>query len=233
MRCRAIPLLWLAALAVAGTSARAQAAPEVPPEAEALSFHWELKGFVGTLARLFVPGSGEGAIVNQPTEEGMIESEFRITSKDAEKREFWIYGSLIDQRTLRPLEAWNVSHYRGRDRRRETEIDEPGLVDIPTAIHLMRKAPPAQPMRLLLWADGKIYPVLFEYHGLQYKRVEGKQIPVAVHSVVGLDESGQRRWEGRLDLWTTRDERALPVENLFRREGAKVLLTLVSPDPLQ
>jgi len=227
-------LLLLPMLAAGSVPARTEAGPmsEVPRDGEVLTFHWALKGFVGTLARIFVPGSGEGLIVNRPVGEGRFESEFRITSKSAAKREFWSYGSVIDRSSLRPLEAWNVSHYRGRDRRREIEIEEPGLIDIPTAIHLLRTAPPETPLRLRLWADGKIYPVLFESHGLQYLRMEGRQVLVAAHSVVGLDEPGERTWEGRLDLWTTPDERALPVEILFRREGAKVLLTLVSPDPL-
>lgn len=207
-------------------------AADAPPS-EVLVYRWQLKGFIGRLARIFIPGKGEGTIINQPEGEHRLHSEFRITSAGAEKEEFWSYGSLIDRVRLRPLKSWNESHYRDRDRRRETEFDELGVIDIPTGIHLLRKAPPSTPTRLLLWTDGRIYPALFQSHGEEWHRFENRKVLVQASSVVGLNEPGQRHWEGRLDLWTTADERAIPIEIIFRRDGAKVALTLVSPDPFE
>ncbi len=220
-------LFCLPLLGVVGRPAVAADEPEV------LEYRWELKGFLGRLARIFIPGKGEGTIINRPEDDHRLYSEFRITSKGAEKEEFWSYGSLIDRVRLRPVKSWNESHFRDRDRRRETEFEELGIIDIPTGIQLLRKAPPGNPTRLLLWTDGRIYPALFRSHGQEWRRYEGRKVQVQASSVVGLDEPGQRHWEGRLDLWTTADERAIPIEILFRRDGAKVALTLVSPDPFE
>jgi Protein of unknown function (DUF3108) len=225
---RHLPLAPLLALAL--LAPLAPAAAQDDEGCEVLEYHWELKGFVGTLARIFFPGSGEGSLVTCDDSQDPFKSELRLTSKRSAD-DFWVYGARIDRARVRPLEVWNESRYKQRERRREAHIEAPDVLDVPSSIYLLRHSPPGETRRFELWSDGNIYSVIIEPQGKELRRVGGRQRLLDSYSVRSADDPGARKWEGSLALWTTLDADAIPVEILFRRGGAKVLLTLVSPDP--
>ncbi|MDX1500746.1 MAG: DUF3108 domain-containing protein [Thermoanaerobaculia bacterium] len=184
----------------------------------------------GTLARVFVPGRGEGRLITEPVGPGERRTVLKITSQDADGEEYWLWGSRLDAATLDAREAWNESYYRQREKRRETTLDEPGVIDIPSGIHLLRRRPPTEPLELELWTDGKIYPVLIEPGRKEQRQVDGRTTIVDHFVIEGRDVPDRRVWKGRLDVWLTPDEAAVPVEIVYRRKGGKVHLDLVPPE---
>lgn len=197
--------------------------------AEELSYRWRLGGVGGTLARIFVPGKGEGRLSVSPQASGELLTELRITSDSARRNDFWSWGARLDGTTGRAVEMWNESHYKQREKRREAEAEGPGVIDIPSGIYRLRTDPPSRPLDLRLWTDGKIYPVRIEPGRRVTRKLDGERRELVYFSIEAREVPGERPWKGRLELWLTPDERSVPVEIIYRRDLGKVHLELVAP----
>ena len=88
-----------------------------------------MKGFLGRLARVVLPGRGQGVLRTHITDQGHLHSELLVTSAKPEKNEIWRYGSEIDMDSGRPLRSWSSYRGRGKDERREIMIDSDDLVE--------------------------------------------------------------------------------------------------------
>lgn len=230
----AVPLLIAVLAEAPGGHAAAAAADEreLPPPVrvvEDLSYRWRLGGLLGQVARLLVPGQGEGALTTRRLPSGHLEVELKATSSGARDGEYWLYGSEIDPVSGRTLRAWTESFFRGRHKRREEPIEEAGVVGIPGAIRRLRAAPPDEPRELLLWSDGKIYPVVVAPSRTELRRVGDRMVPVDYMKVEGRDVPGRRPWRGSLELWLARGGDAEPVEIVYRRRPGRLHLLLDDP----
>lgn len=211
------------ALLVAGATAIAQPRGQN----EEFQYRWQLGNFLGSLAGLFLPNHGDGALTFKPVGDGHLRSELTITSNAAKQGEYFTYGSEVDARTLRPIKAWSSYSWRGKSNSKEEPIEQTGVLDIASGIYSIRQDPPAKTRRMEIWSDGKVYPVMVVPLGLDRRRLaDGKLTQLRHFSIRGVDLPDRERWKGKLDLWLSRDEAATPVEILLSRNLADVHLEL-------
>jgi hypothetical protein len=219
MAARALPLVILAAL-VATAPARADGD-------ETLVYRWRLDGFVGALAGLFVPNDGEGLLTLRHLPEGLVRSELTVTAERRSAGDYFVYGAEWDPRSGTTLVAWSSQRWRGEVKSKRAEVGQTGVIDVASAVHMLRLDPPAAPRRLEIWSDGKFYPVLVVPHGHEARRVGGREVEVRHLTVRGLQVPERRLWKGSLDLWLSAGPEATPVEILVARSSARVRLELL------
>ncbi len=198
-----------------------QAAPEV------LRYAWRLEGFGGRMARLFVPGSGNGTLTTGPAPGGKIKSELLITSQDSDAGEFWRYAAEIDPATQATVHAWSSYKFRGKSKSKDVPVATPGAVDVSAAIHLLRTSPPKQPLPLQIWSEGKLYPVQVLPGITERIHRDGRDVLVRRYSIEGVEEPGQRFWKGRMEIALADDPTHIPVEIILRVSLASLRLRLV------
>lgn len=219
----------LAALAVSLsllTPAAAGTAENGVPRDEELHYDWRLGGFLGTVAGLFLPSSGEGVMSVEPVGDGMLATELMITSPESEAGEHWRYGSKISRDSGYALEAWNSYRWRDKNEQERVRIDDPEALDIVSGIYRIRRELPPAARTMRIWSDGKIYPVVVVPHGVERRKIGGERISTLHYSVRGYRAAGSRHWKGRLDLWLARDAAATPLEMHISRSGANLKLEL-------
>lgn len=222
---------WLLLPFLLAASLPAAAAP--PPVAaqdqrdEEYRYRWQLSNFVGSVAGLFLPNQGEGKLTFQTQPSGLLKSELLITSDDAKAGEYWRYGSLIDTRRLHAVSAWSSYLWRGEAKSKTSEVGEGGVMDVVSGIYAIRRDPPKSPRPMEIWSDGRTYPVLVIPGKLERRGPPSRSV-VARHFSIRADKvrKGQNRWKGKLDLWLTPDEAAVPVEILISRNLADIRLHL-------
>jgi hypothetical protein len=229
---RITPWLLLPLLLLASFPAAAAVPPTAPQDRrdEEFRYRWQLSNFVGSLAGLFLPNHGEGTLTFQTQSSGLLKSELLITSADAKKGEYWRYGSLIDTQRLHAVSAWSSYLWRGEAKSKTSEVGEGGVMDIVSGIYAIRRDPPTKPRPMEIWSDGRIYPVLVIPGKLERRGPPSRSV-VARHFSIRADEirKGQNRWKGKLDLWLTPDDDAVPVEILISRNLADIRLHLQPP----
>jgi len=220
---RPIFLAGVLTLLVAGAAAIAQPRGQN----EEFQYRWQLGNFLGSIAGLFLPNHGDGALTFKPVGDGHLRSELTITSNAARQGEYFTYGSEVDARTLRPIKAWSSYSWRGKSNSKEEPIEQAGVLDIAAGIYSIRQDPPTKTRRMEIWSDGKVYPVMVIPLGLDRRRLAGGKLTQLRHfSIRGVDLPDRDRWKGKLDLWLSRDEAATPVEILLSRNLADVHLEL-------
>jgi hypothetical protein len=200
------------------------------PQNEEFHYQWQLRNLLGTIAGLFLPNHGEGALTFKTMGNGHLQSELTITSSAARQGEYFRYGSELDTRTLQPIRAWSSYSWRGETKSKSSPIEQTGVLDIASGIYSIRQNPPDKPRKMEIWSDGKIYPVLVNPLGVESRRMQnGKKMDLRHFSIRGIDTPDRDKWKGRLDLWLARDEAATPVEILLSRNLADVHLELKTP----
>ncbi|MES1243753.1 MAG: DUF3108 domain-containing protein [Acidobacteriota bacterium] len=199
---------------------------EGQPANEEFRYRWQLKNFMGALAGLFLPNQGEGSLTFRHAN-GHLKSELIITSAQSEGG-YFRYGSEIDTGTLRPIRAWSAYSWRGESKMKNEPVDKEGVLDVAAGIYAIRSDPPTKPRRMTIWSDGKTYPVVVIPLGIETRRLPGGRIRASHFSIRGVQETGEHRWKGKLDLWLTPDESATPVEILISRNLADVRMELLS-----
>ncbi len=220
-------LLVLAVALACAEATPAEAAGAARSEGEeVLRYRWDLGGFLGSIASLFIPGQGEGTLTTGPDADGHLRSELHITSPKSRKGEFWRYGAEIEPGGARTLRVWSAYLFRGRAKEKSAELDGDGVIDVASGIYLLRQTPPAASRRMRIWSDGKIYPVAVEPVGREARRIGSREIAVRHYAVRGVQEEGARFWKGKLDLFLAEDAAATPVEIRLARSGSRVRLLL-------
>jgi hypothetical protein len=194
-------------------------------EVETLHYRWSLGGFFGTMARLFLPGQGDGTLTTSHMAGGPIEVELDITAPEA-AGEFWRYGAEIDPAHGRTLRAWSSYRFRDRTDAKESVLDEEEMIDIASGIMLLRRDPPEAPRDLKIWNDGKVYPVVVVPYGTVRRKVRGEWMDVRHYSIRARQVPDERVWKGRFDLFLADDGESTPVEILVERRMARVRLLL-------
>jgi Protein of unknown function (DUF3108) len=194
---------------------------------EEFHYHWRLGNLLGTVAGLFLPHQGDGSLTYKALREGLLRSELLITSAGHEG-EYWRYGAEIDTRNLQTLRAWSAYSWRGKSRSQVDDIEQKGVLDVASGIYLMRRDPPRKAIRMEIWSDGKIYPVLVTPLGLEIRQVAGHAVETRHYSIRGIEVPDRPQWRAKVDLWLAADAVSTPVEINVSRHLADVHLQLVS-----
>lgn len=221
-RLAAATLLLLAAMATTGS------ASEVVAAEEKLEYRWRLSGFKGVVARLFVPGTGEGKLETTRASSGNLISELHISSSSAREGEYWLYGAEIDDRNRRTVRAWSSRRFRGESKERESKLEREEVIDLASSIFFLRRELPAEESRAQIWSNGRIYEVTVKPTGRSARLIDGRAVRTRSYSLRG---SGEPLWRGRFDLVLAEDETATPLEIIVARDGLRVRLMLIEAEP--
>lgn len=223
LRTRGAPLLLVLAWLLAASPAAA---------GERFQYRWSLRGFLGALASLFVPGQGEGLLTVEQLPGGRERAVLRVTSSESSAGEYFVYGSEWAPAERRTLRAWSDLLWRGEKKAKQADLAEENVLDVVAAIQLLRAERPERALSLEIWSDGRLYPVVVlpsesgRRHQLAGRRVESRR-----YSVHGVAQPGRRLWKGELDLWIAGDDAATPLEIVVARRGVRVRLQLVEEAP--
>lgn len=201
--------------------------PAMAHPREVLRYRWSLGGFFGTLARVFLPGRGEGELTTGPNPAQRMVVELDITSPEgAAEGEYWRYGAEIDPATDRTLRAWSSYRFRGDSSREESDLEDAAVIDIASGILLLRRDPPSAPRDLRIWNDGKIYPIVIVPRGQVQRNVDGRPVVARHYAIRPRRVPNERLWKGSLDIYLLNDEASTPVEISLERRMARVRLVL-------
>lgn len=196
-------------------------------EGELLVYRWRLLGFFGVISGLFFPASGEGELSVHRNPDGELVSELLITSRASKTPDYFRYGAQLDPESGRTLRAWSSQLWRGKRKEKESAIDAAGVVDVASAIALLRRERPQVELRLEIWSDGKLYPIAIVPEGRELRTVLGRRLQTRHYAVRPVELPGRRVWKGELDLWLADDGVATPVEIQVARAPARVRLEIV------
>lgn len=198
---------------------------------ERFDYRWNLAGFKGVVARIFVPGQGEGRLTTVSVdEEGVsdfIKTELLISSHDGKSDEFWLYGSEIDPAERRTVRSWSAQRFRGESKRSEREAEGVDSLDLASSIYYLRKERPDSPREDVIWSSGRLNAVMVRPGDRGTASWRGRQVATRTYSIRGLPKPGQETWNGRMDLVLTDNEQAVPLEIVVVRKGLRVRLELV------
>lgn len=203
------------------------AATAAQPGDEVLTYRWRLQGFLRGLAIFSMPADGSATLTHRDLGGGHESIELYLVSDRNEDGEYFRYGSERDATTGLALRAWSSSRWRGESKSREARIDQARVVDIASAILLLRRDPPRRPRQLEIWSDGRLYPVLVVPQEVEQKRLHGVAVAARRYSIRPIQLPQRRVWKGEIDLWLAADPAATPVAIRVERSLASVMLTLV------
>lgn len=204
------------------------------PAAAGESFHykWTLDGFVGALASIFLPSRGEGVLSYEPIEGGRERGELLVTSRHSGQDEYFRYGSVWEPATRRTISASSDLAWRGETKSKRADLEGENLIDVVSAIQLLRREPPTNALRLEIWSDGRLYPVVVLPRERARRKLPGGETEAQRFSVHGVPLPDRKLWKGELDIWIAADATATPIEIVVSRRGARVRLVLdESPAP--
>ncbi|MCZ6727724.1 MAG: DUF3108 domain-containing protein [Acidobacteria bacterium] len=221
MKCSWLPSLLLCVV---------MASPAGAQEPETLRYRWSLGGFFGTLARIVMPGRGDGTLVTRSDGSGTTEVELDITAPTAKRGEYWHYGARINAADGRTLRAWSAYEFRGKKSSKESDFDDEAVIDVASGILLLRRDPPTAPRNMKIWNDGKIYPIVILPRGLVKRTVLGRKVAVRHFAIRARRVPNERLWKGRMDIFLAEDEAATPVEISVERRMIRVRLMLLEED---
>ena len=219
---RAAALISLTALA-----AMAWSTPAAATGTETFRYQWQLDGFFGAIASLFFPSGGEGLLSIETKPEGILRGELLVTSNQSAKGDYFRYGAEWEAASGRTLRAWSDQVWRGEEKSKNSEVEDGGVIDIVSGIHLLRHDPPSLPRRMEIWSDGHLYPVLVLPRGTETRRLDGHGVSVKHLEIRGYQVPDRRLWKGELHLYIADDPEHTPVEIQVARRGVRVRLTFV------
>jgi hypothetical protein len=192
---------------------------------EAVELEWKLGGFLGLLAGLFVPSSGDGVLTFVPAGDDRVEIQLLLTSPKREG-EYFLYGAAIDEVTRRTAEVWSSYAYRDSHKHKEQTIADPDVIDFASVIYYLRWYGPTETTRMTIWNDGKTYPVEIKPLSVERRKIDGRKIPVRGYLVRGVKQAGRDRFEERFWLYFARDRDRTPVEIVGKRSLVRVRIQM-------
>ncbi len=212
------------AFALAGCLAAAGAPAAADPEV--LDYRWNLGGFLGPLARVVLPGRGDGRLTTRNSD-GSLSIELVVTSPESRDGDFWRYAASIEPQSGRTLHAESAYRYGEKRKERAADLGEERVIDVASGIHLVRTRRPAQPLELSIWSDGKIYPVVIEPRGWKWLALPDGPQRTELFAIRPRKAPGQRPWSGAIDLYLEEGEAARPLAIVVDRGWARLRLELV------
>lgn len=215
--------IWLLGAVLGGIAVTAAELPGADRQ-EVLEYRWHLSGFKGLVARLFIPGAGTGTLTTGGDDSGNLVTELHISSPAAKDGDFWLYGSEIDPRDKRTLRAWNSQRFRGKEKQKESSLEDDDAIDLASSIFFLRQELPEDVTRTHIWSSGRLYEVEVVPTGLSARLVDGEAVRTRSYTLRGV---GEPRWRGQLDIVLAENENSTPLEIVVARDGMRVRLELV------
>jgi hypothetical protein len=194
---------------------------------EVLRYRWHLGGLLGNVASLFIPGEGDGQLTTTRFSDASLKTELHITSTKSKKGDFWRYGSAFELEPYRALRAWSSYLFRGKSKDKAAELEEQDVIDVASAIYLLRQDPPISSRRMTIWSDGKIYPVEVRPGDRGVRTVADQELVVRDYLIQGVMLEGSGFWKDEMYLVLAEDDATTPVEIFLKRGMANVKLLLV------
>jgi hypothetical protein len=198
-------------------------------DGEVYRMKWRLRGFLGALAGLFVPNSGDALLTFVPREEGRQEIQVLITTPGHEG-EYFLYGAEIDETEQATTEIWSSYLFRDSGREREQRIEQENVIDFASAIYHLRRNPPRAPIRMTIWNQGKTYPVEVRPLKPERRKISGTKTEVQGYAVRGVSVEGQPAFKEKFTLYFSRDAASTPLEIAGKRGWVKLRIQLVEED---
>ena len=196
---------------------------------EVYHMHWKLGGFLGALAGLFVPSSGDALLTFVPADDQRYEVQVLITAPKRDG-EYFVYGAAIDEETKTTREVWSSYVFRDSGRQREQQIEQEDVIDFASAIYHLRRKPPSAPIRLTIWNQGKTYPVEVRPLKPERRKVSGTKTDAQGYEVIGIPVDGQETFKEKFTLYFSRNAEATPLEITGKRGWVKLRIQLVEED---
>ncbi len=199
---------------------------------EVLHLKWNLGGFWGALAGLFVPSHGEALLTFVPRKQDRLEIQLLITAAKR-KKEFFLYGADVDRDSGATGSVWSAYHFRDSDKAREQDVEQPDVIDFASALHQLRWNAPETTSRISVWNGGKTYPAEIVPLEPEVRKIAGRKMDVQGYQVRGLKIEDQPHFKDKFSMYFTRDDHAVPVEIIGRRGWIKLRITLVDATELE
>lgn len=197
---------------------------------EVLEFEWQLRGFLGAIASLFVPSRGDAVLTFVPDSGDSMEVQMLVTSPDNEDA-YFLYGAAMGEQDGYTSTIWSSYEYRDRRRDREQDINEPNVIDFASAMYLVRKHPPDMPQRMTLWNHGRTYAAEVKPLGVQRREVNEERKELFGFAVVGVRARGESYFDDNFYMYF--DDNGTLTQIVARRGLMRVRMDLVrarSPD---
>ncbi len=229
MIARAPLAVAVGAAAVVVAAAAAGVAPWEGKD-EVLLYRWRLGGSLkGHLARIVLPGRGDGKLETRYLAGDRVRSELSFSSP-GHRGEYFLQGSEFPRRGAGVLKAWAEQSFRGKEREKAAELGGETLWDIPSSIHRLRRELPDQALALKIWSNGRVYPIEIRPAGRGTVELDGGPVATRCYAVRGVHHPEERFWDGKMDLVFAEDGRSTPVEIAVWRKGVRVRLQLLEAD---
>lgn len=196
---------------------------------EVYHMEWKLGGFLGALAGLFVPSSGDALLTFVPADEKRQEVQVLITAPKREG-EYFVYGAAIDEQTESTREVWSSYVFRDSGRHREQQVEQENVIDFASAIYHLRRKPPTAPIRLTIWNQGKTYPVEVRPLKPERRKVSGTKTDAQGYEVIGIKVDGQETFKEKFTLYFARNADSTPLEISGKRGWVKLRIQLAEKD---
>jgi hypothetical protein len=192
---------------------------------ETYPFRWKLGGFLGVLAGLFVPRSGDALLSFVPAGDERVEVEMLITSPGRDG-EYFRYGAEVDAASGDTRSVQSHSVFRGKTRSKDRTFTDGDVIDFASVFYRLRWYPPRTATEMRIWSDGKIYPVVIEPLPAERRSVGDEKIEVRGYAVLPVPVKGQASFDDKFSVWFALDERSTPVAIDGRRGWVKVRFQL-------
>ena len=196
---------------------------------EVLHLRWKLSGFLGMLAGLFVPNSGDALLTFVPASEDRVEIGVLVTAPKHDG-DYFVYGAVIDEGSGSTSTVWSSYAYRDSGRDREQAIDESDVIDYASAIYHLRWNPPETTTRMKIWDMGKTYPVEVQPLKPRKRKIGDQKVLVRGYEVRGVKVKGKPSFDDKFYLYFANDDRSTPVEIVGKRSLIRVRFQLVAAE---
>jgi hypothetical protein len=194
---------------------------------EVVRLRWRLSGFLGFLAGLFVPSSGDALLTFVPLPDGRIEIQFLVT---ATKRagDYYLYGAVVDERTGSTVSVWSSQKIKERRKDREASVVDPRTIDYASAVYRLRWHGPDRESRMIIWNDGRSYAARIEPLEEEEREINDARMPIRGFAIRGDRKGEAKPFDDTIWIYFARDDRSTPVEIVGKRGLVRARIEMVA-----
>ncbi len=193
---------------------------------EVVRLRWRLSGFLGFIAGLFYPRTGDALLTFVPLPEDRIKIEFLVTSPKREG-DYFLYGAEVDERSGSPIAIWNREKIKDKRKESEAIIDDPQTIDYASAIYRLRWHGPEEAHPMTIWDRGRSYSAEVRPLGIRERKINGTRMQVRGYEIRGLKGGEGRSFDDKIWLYFALDDNSTPVEIVGKRSFIKARIEMV------
>jgi len=193
---------------------------------EVVRLRWKLTGFLGFLAGLFVPRSGDALLTFVPLPENRVKIEFLVTTPKREG-DYYLYGAEVDERTGSPIAVWSSENIKDRRKSYEAIVEDPQTIDYASAIYRLRWHGPDQASLMTIWDRGRSYNTEIEPLGTKKRKISGTRMQARGYVIRGAKGGEGKPFDDKIWLYFAQDDRSTPVEIVGKRGLIRARIEMV------